>query len=672
MLKTTNIRITTCLMSVTLAVLFTVGFNCAIASDATDPPARCAGYGVLQSISLTNWETGLDSWTVGTYGVIDPTTFDTPDWAIVGNLPDSRSGSAAFVENLVAGDCVLDDESGALTLDSPPMVIPGGIQVPRISIDHWLETDFGWDGGNFKISVNGSAFNLIPASAIEVGPYNDTLFTAFDEFGYVFNSNPLADQDAFTQTVDGHPTGSWIQSRINLLGIAAAGDTVELRLDFGVNACTAVEDDAIGWYVDNVEFYSCEAELTPSNCGNGVINESEQCDDGNDFISDGCSNTCEIETGWTCTDPTPPGTINDPSFEDGTPNPSWTEVSNKPSGTPICEVGVCNMGGGTGPSDGSFWVSLGSSRLTDHESSVSQSVVIPATVTDLTFDFEASKCDSASDYVEVLIDGTQELLIDGSSPLCGVVGYATQAVDISTYADGGTHDLEFRSATFSNNGNFSNFSIDVIAMPGSTSFCRREGTNLTLVKEIINDDDGTASTSDWILAASGPTPFSDMGPSVSNGEGFLPGTYDLSESGGPAGYSASDWVCDGGTQLDGDTINLALDEAATCTITNDDIAPTLTVVKTITNDSGGGILDPDSFGLKLDSLGVLHNAVNAVDFGDHTVSEIGLPGYVAGAWGGDCGPDGSVTLALGESATCTITNDDDGESEEVIFTNGFE
>ena len=567
MTQNSNTCIKPLLIGIALYSLSTIGSNL---SAGSEPPARCAGYGDLQSISLTDWEAGLGSWTAGTHDIENPDTFDTEDWAVVGNLPDSRSGMAAFVADLLAGDCAADDESGALTLDSPPIAIPGGTQVPRVSIDHWFQTNSGWDGGNIKISVNSSAFELIPGSAIEVAPYNDTLFPPLDQDEDVFNTNPLADQDAFTGTIDGQSGGSWIQSRINLLAIAGAGDTIELRFDFGVNACTLLEDNAVGWYVGQVEFYSCEAELPPSDCGNGVVDEGEQCDDGNDFIDDGCSNTCQIEDGWQCTAPTPPGDISDPSFEAGTPNPSWNEVSNKPSGTPICEIGVCNTSGGTGPSDGSFWVSLGGSRGPDHESSVSQSVVIPATVTDLTFDFEASKCDSASDYVEVLIDGAQELLIDGSSQLCGIVGYATQSVDISTYADGGTHDLEFHSATFSNNGSFSNFFIDVIAMPGSPSECTPDGPSLTLVKKVTNNNGGSAVPANWTLTATGPTGFSGNGPRVSSGAGFGAGSYDLSESGGPAGYTASDWVCVGGTQDDADTITLGQGESATCTITNDD------------------------------------------------------------------------------------------------------
>jgi len=557
------------LIGIALSCHFTTGGNL---WAGTEPPARCAGYGNLQSISLTDWKAGLGSWTVGTHDIADPSTFDTPDWAVVGSLPDSRTGMAAFVANLDIGDCGADDQTGALTLDSPPIAIPGGTQVPRISIDHWFQTESGWDGGNLKISVNGSAYNLIPASTIEFGPYNDTLFPALDSDGFINNSNPLADQDAFTGTHDGLSTGSWVQTRINLLGIAEAGDTIELQFDFGIDACGG----DIGWYVDEVEFYSCAAELPPSDCGNGVIDQGEQCDDGNNFIDDGCSNTCQIEDEWQCTAPTAPGTISDPSFEAGTPNPSWAEVSNNPIGTPICEEDVCGTGGGAGPSDGSFWVWFGGSKQIQ-ESSVSQSVMIPSTVTDLTFDLEIP---------------TWELLIDGSSSLCGIDSYSTQSVDISAYADGGNHDLEFHSETFSDNGAVSNFFIDVVAMPGNPSECTPGGPSLTLVKKVTNNNDGSAVPADWTLSAVGPTGFGGSGPRVSSGAGFETGSYDLSESGGPAGYIASDWDCVGGTQDDADTITLDQGESATCTITNDDFDPAFQ----INAGHAGAWFNPDTSG----------------------------------------------------------------------------
>src|SRR5207247_2939399 len=41
-----------------------------------------------------------------------------------------------------------------------------------------------------------------------------------------------------------------------------------------------------------------------------------------------------------------------------------------------------------------------------------------------------------------------------------------------------------------------------------------------------------------------------------------------------------------------------------------------------------------------------------------TATEVPDPGYTASAWGGDCAPNGTITLAPGDNKTCTITNDD--------------
>ena len=162
----------------------------------------------------------------------------------------------------------------------------------------------------------------------------------------------------------------------------------------------------------------------------------------------------------------------DPGFEAGTPNPSWVEILEQPHRHPDLRRVQSADWAGHGPSEGTFWAWFGG-VTPSQEGSLTQSVVIPSTVTELTFDLEVPVCDSASDYVEVLIDGTREWLIDGSSPLCGIEGYATQSVDISAFADGGAHDLEFHSITVSENGGVSSFFIDVVALPGEPSICRR-------------------------------------------------------------------------------------------------------------------------------------------------------------------------------------------------------
>ena len=342
-----------------------------------------------------------------------------------------------------------------------------GTLVPRISVDHWVATEFQYDGGNIKVSVDGGEFELIPASAIDFNPYNSTLDSAD-----VGNTNPLAGEDAFTGTDDGGSSGSWGQSHITLYDIAQAEETIQLRFDFGVDSCIGVT----GWYVDDVEVYSCSAELPPSDCGNGVIDGDEQCDDGNTFIDDGCSNICEIDEGWQCIGHSRPGEVLDPSFEAGTPNFYWNEASSN-FGSPICDEINCTKGTGSGPADGSFWAWFGGIAGNHEEASLLQSVVFPLMATELQFEFEVSACDSAADYFEVLIDGNPELRIDGSSPLCWIIGYATHSVDISAYADGESHNIEFHAETFANNSAVSNFFVDVVSVPGNASICTQINSN---------------------------------------------------------------------------------------------------------------------------------------------------------------------------------------------------
>jgi hypothetical protein len=97
---------------------------------------------------------------------------------------------------------------------------------------------------------------------------------------------------------------------------------------------------------------------------------------------------------------------------------------------------------------------------------------------------------------------------------------------------------------------------------------------LHLRKTLTNDNGGTALATDWTLAAAGPTSLSGTTP-VDSGASFTAGTYTLSESGGPAGYTASSWSCvkNGGAPVISDGITLGLGDDATCTITNDDIPP---------------------------------------------------------------------------------------------------
>ncbi len=155
--------------------------------------------------------------------------------------------------------------------------------------------------------------------------------------------------------------------------------------------------------------------------------------------------------------------VGDGGFEGGSPNAYWSETSTNFFSL-ICDVGACGVGGGTGPHTGTMWAWFGGIDVYE-EGTMSQSVTLPSGAATLSFWLEVPvACDSTADYLEVLVDGTQVFLVDGSSALCGVVGYSLQTVDISTFADGGSHNLEFHSEIFGTNATVTNFFVDDVAI----------------------------------------------------------------------------------------------------------------------------------------------------------------------------------------------------------------
>ncbi len=186
---------------------------------------------------------------------------------------------------------------------------------------------------------------------------------------------------------------------------------------------------------------------------------------------------------------------------------------------------------------------------------------------------------------------------------------------------------------------------------------------LTLEKSVINDDGGNAVDTDWTLHADGPESVAgaEGDAAITNAE-VLAGSYDLSESGGPSGYfQTGDWVCDGGSMSDGDTVVIGVGEVVSCEVTNDDLAPGLTVVKEVINDDGGNALASD-FQLYVNGEAVAQGiGLDVVSNVEYTVTEDQLPGYTlvgiacADAEGAVSHP---VTLDEGQAVLCTVTNDD--------------
>jgi hypothetical protein len=173
---------------------------------------------------------------------------------------------------------------------------------------------------------------------------------------------------------------------------------------------------------------------------------------------------------------------------------------------------------------------------------------------------------------------------------------------------------------------------------------------LHIVKAVTNDNGGAAIASDFTLNVAGTNVSnpSFAGSAAGTDITLDAGSYAVTEPVVPSGYLASGSGDCSGTIVAGAT--------KTCTITNNDIAPQLIVNKIVINDNGGAKVISD-FPLFIDGGSAISGAASTVTIGLHTVSETSDSGYAA-AIGGDCAANGTITLALGDVKTCTITNDD--------------
>ena len=217
-----------------------------------NPPPLCTNQRNPPVIYAEDFEDGLAGWTLTNQGVYSG--WPGLDWNSSSSLPGGRSGLAAFAVDPDAGNCDqgAGDISGRMSLESPPIHIPASntLNRPRLTFEHYVASEFTFDGGNLKISINGGPYTLVPTSAYIFNPYNTTLQP----------TNPLATQAGFSGTDGGQVTGSWGQSQINLemLGVKP-GDTIRLRFDFGMDGCAGID----GWYVDDVKVRACNVRRSP-------------------------------------------------------------------------------------------------------------------------------------------------------------------------------------------------------------------------------------------------------------------------------------------------------------------------------------------------------------------------------------------------------------------------
>ncbi len=263
---------------------------------------------------------------------------------------------------------------------------------------------------------------------------------------------------------------------------------------------------------------------------------------------------------------------------------------------------------------------------------------------------------AASDFA-LLLDG--QPVVQGEANTVSAGAHTVGEQPLAGYALSAVSCVDGQGARVRVNGD------TVVLAPGQSVICTLTNDDveagLTLKTVVVNDDGGRAQSDDFTLLLDGWPVVSGVGQAVSAG------AHTVGEQ--PAdGYVMTAVSCVDGrgttVPVNGDTVDVALGRSVTCTFTNEDVAPSITLVKAVVN-GGGGQAAAGDFTLLLDGQPVVQGAANAVGVGAHTVGEQPLDGYVLSTVSCVDGQGstvlvsgGAVALALDQHVTCTLTNDD--------------
>ena len=406
--------------------------------------------------------------------------------------------------------------------------------------------------------------------------------------------------------------------------------------------------------------------VCPPVCGNGVKETGEECDDGNTVSGDGCSASCTIEASHlivkkvVVNDNGGTKAAKDFSFSvNHGANAAFTDsgendLAVEPGKYTITEP---SLAGYTTSYDNCTDLNLlagASTTCTITNNDIQPKLIVikhiindnqgTSTATDFTINVIGSST-SPANFAGVEAPGTEVSLNAGTYSVTenGPSGYTmtTSADCLGTIAVG-----ETKTCTITNDDN---------ATPPVPA-------HLTVIKQVINDNNGSKIPADFIIniTGSGVSSTTFAGNVQGTTVTLLPGSYNVDEV-TLAGYQKTlSQNCSG---------TIAAGETKTCTIINDDIAPWLRLIKQVINGDLGQATTSDwtltATGNQSPTPTVLtgsSSVISDVTFtaGTYTLLEsTGPTNYTASNW--QCTGDvlnqaNQITLAVGQSATCTITN----------------
>jgi fibro-slime domain-containing protein len=197
-------------------------------------------------------------------------------------IPDGCSGASCF-DGAVCGDGVVE----------PPETCDDGNSVPGDGCSGVCQVEPGYacptpDKPCTKVWVCGNGV-VDPGETCDDGNA-----TSGDGCSSTCQTEP-GWQCPDTPSDAGAPTGGkCIQIKCGD-GIVETGEECDDGNAVSGDGCSATCQIETGWTCPTPDM-SCVA----SKCGDGIIAGGETCDDGNAVSGDGCSSTCQVEAGWTC------------------------------------------------------------------------------------------------------------------------------------------------------------------------------------------------------------------------------------------------------------------------------------------------------------------------------------------------------------------------------------
>jgi ribosomal protein L35AE/L33A len=319
--------------------------------------------------------------------------------------------------------------------------------------------------------------------------------------------------------------------------------------------------------------------------------------------------TCPVCSGTQRPDPTVDG-----GFEAGSPSTAWTEASTN-FGTPLCSPATCGLNGAR---TGDWWAFFGGVAGSPETASLEQTVVLGTGAANLTFYlWNPESSGNGTDALLVKVDGTQVLSIPAGNAIYAA-GYTRVVVDLSAFADGGSHTIRFEATTSGAPSN-SNFFVDDV----SISICVPPPTALSV--DDVSVIEGTGGTSNLTFTVTLAP------PSASTV------TVDYTTADGTATLAGADYTAASGTLTfaPGET-----SKTVTVTVNGDSIdEDDETLALNLSNPINATLADNSGVGTIVD------DDTSAVSIGNASVTE-GNAGSVAAAF--------AVTLSVPNSRTVTV------------------